>query len=623
LAILDPQGGIREVNAALAVWLEQEPVEVIGKSIASILTERCPTWGQAWSQLDGSAQTFSHEQWEIPAADGEPLQRFRAELTRAPGVLLFRLNSILPPCLDLPAEGCEKCLSAAPARRDMFFRLIRAEEQLQQLMQKWPGIVFSQRPDGSFYFVSPKIEELTGVPLADWQKQAGRFWQVIHEADLTMLQQQVKMGAVAREPITSTFRIRHVQSGKVSYILEHRQAVVTRGGLVLGYEGVWLDLTRQTLVEKRLNAASWKETLSSLTMGLAHDFRNIMAGILALTETFQSQLDKEHPFQQGLALMRANAWQGSQSIQRILQLYHGQSGEKNYQDLNELVQEMVEMSRRMLPRRILIETHVAPGRLPLYVDGFELRQAFLNLAVNARDAMPQGGRLVVETSRHESFPPLSFVRGTLPRLPAICFTMRDTGSGINPQHLPSIFDPFFTTKALDKGSGLGLYNVLLFTEKHQGAVSVESEMGKGTAFRLWLPEADFTEAEQSAQAAAQGPTLLLCGAPGQTLDSTAEFLRQHGLLLVTAASPEAARETLRSPNYRFAGVVLQTTAQSAALLADIKRENLSVKTILQVIGRNVDEVEAAFLAHSDLVLPAEVTGHEIVGKIRSLLTAPV
>jgi hypothetical protein len=260
--------------------------------------------------------------------------------------------------------------------------------------------------------------------------------------------------------------------------------------------------------------------------------------------------------------------------------------------------------------------------LPFYVDSFEFRQAFLNLAVNARDAMPQGGPLHIETSRHTALPELKFFRGKLPRLPAVCLAMKDAGSGIPSRHLPSIFDPFFTTKALDKGSGLGLYNVLLFVEKHQGAVSVDSEEGQGTTFRLWLPEADFTEAERAAQAPPSEHTLLVVGASGQALDGTAEFLRANSFYPVVASNPKAAWECLRSPHYQFDAVILQTTAQYPHFFADIKKEQLPVKLILQVIGCNPDELESSFVQRADFVWSAETMGHEVVRKIRSLLASP-
>ena len=136
----------------------------------------------------------------------------------------------------------------------------------------------------------------------------------------------------------------------------------------------------------------------------------------------------------------------------MINLHLGQTGERNYHNLNEIAADLVELVGKILPRRICIRTELAAQSLPVYVDVVELHQVVINLLLNAADAMPQGGNLTLRTSRHEVLPPLENVKGVTPRLPCICLTIEDTGCGIKERHLASIFDPFFTTKS--KGSGL-------------------------------------------------------------------------------------------------------------------------------------------------------------------------
>ena len=170
--------------------------------------------------------------------------------------------------------------------------LLRAEARLEGLTRRWPCVIFSQRPDFSLQFASPNIKELTGLDAADWCRPAAdRFWEVVHESDAADLQQQFKRAVQTSQPVTNTYRIRHALTGRVAYILEHRQPAITRNGLLLGYEVVWLDVTRQTIAEKRLSTAAWKETLAVLTLGMAHDFTNIIAGIHSLSESFLAQMD--------------------------------------------------------------------------------------------------------------------------------------------------------------------------------------------------------------------------------------------------------------------------------------------------------------------------------------------
>jgi signal transduction histidine kinase len=505
----------------------------------------------------------------------------------------------------------------------MFVRLMQAEAKLDNLVRRWPGVIFSQRPDYTFQFVSPKIENFTGVPVGYWERPPQRFWEVVHEADVEEVKLQIKRAMQAPQGVTSTYRIRHVQTGQVAYVLEHRQAVVSPNGLLLGYEGVWLDVTRQTIAERRLSTAAWKETLGLVTMGLAHDFSNIMAGIHALSESFLTQIDAKHPFQEGLNLIKQHSLQASQLVHRIIQLHHGKTGEHNYHDLNEIVADVVDLSRKILPRRIQVALELAPMALPLYVDAVEYCQVILNLVLNAVDAMPEGGKLLLRTSLEKQLPVLTCVQGTLPRLPCLCLTVQDTGCGIPAGNLASVFDPFFTTKPMNKGSGLGLYNAHLFAEKHQGAISVDSVEGKGTVFRVWLPQADFSETERmDSSTSGQRCSILLVGLASEVLQSTTEFLRLHGYHVVVTHKAEQMLALLKAAEIPFTGLlVLAETAAAPMmpLIPQVRRHYPVLKIIVQVIGCNRDELDSHALARANLILDSGLKEEDIVSQLQTVL----
>jgi PAS domain S-box-containing protein len=549
LAILDANGRITDINETFSHWLEQPVSDVMGQVLWELLEARCPAWRESLGALRSRDGTFAEVKLRLasgdfPAAlengaDVTPapnnagprttsgpaasdttslpppgpsgIQWFSLELARQVTASFVRLHSILPPLADLAEATWDEHLRNESARREMFVRLLRAEAQLKTLSDRWPGVIFSQRADFTFRFVSPKIEELTGVSVAEWQAKPHLFWHVVHESDAEELRQQLKHARQTGQAVTCTYRVRHAQTGRVAYVLEHRQPGVSRGGLLLGYEGVWLDVTRQTIAEKRLSSAAWKETLSVLTMGLAHDFSNVMAGIHALSESFLDQVGAGHEFTEGLTLIKTNTRQASHLVHRIINLHQGKTGDSNYHNLNEVAADLADLIRKIIPRRLQFTTELTAEPLPVYLDVVELRQVVLNLVLNAIDAMPQTGRLVLRTAADHKAPDakeeasslapgtLRLMQGTPPRLPAARLSVQDSGCGIQPRHLASIFDPFFTTKPPNKGSGLGLYNAKLFIEKHRGAITVESKEGAGTAFHLWLPQADFTEAEQEAQ----------------------------------------------------------------------------------------------------------------------------
>jgi PAS domain S-box-containing protein len=619
-AILDAKRRVVEVNPALADWLAQDAAACQGKRLEDLFQENHPEWTEPIRACLANVEHF--QRINLLSSAGPRKCWFCLEIARNAAGYFMGLDSILPPENEPAENGWYDLLQTDPGQRNLFARMHRLETLLKQLANNWPGVIFCQRADFSFPFVSPKIEELTGVSAAEWHDQPQRFWQVVHESDAEELRQQLKRIQQVPHGVTTTYRIRHIHTGRVAYVLEHRQAVTSGSGSLLGYEGVWLDVTRQTIAEKRLSAAAWKETLAVLTMGLAHDFSNIMAGIHSLSESFLAQVNSDHAFHEGLTLIRQHSLQANQLVRRIINLHHGKTGERNYHDLNEIVSDLVDLAQKILPRRVQITALLAPEELPLYVDAVEFRQVIINLTLNAADAMPQGGKLFLETSMHREFPVCGHVEGAWPRLPAVSLTVEDSGCGISPRHLASIFDPFFTTKAINKGSGLGLYNARLFIEKHRGAISVDSTEGIGTTFRIWLPQADFTEAEQAVAAESHiRRSLLLVGAAGKLRDDIVEFLRLHSYHVVVANHEGKAIEDLQNSDYQFAGLMIllePKDAQLAALVNEVRRRFPSLKVIIHAVGCNQEALADQVLRQSDLILSPDMSGGVVLAKLKTV-----
>ncbi len=176
---------------------------------------------------------------------------------------------------------------------------------------------------------------------------------------------------------------------------------------------------------------------------------------------------------------------------------------------------------------------------------------------------------------------------------------------------------------MNKGSGLGLYNARLFVEKHHGAISVESAPGAGAAFRLWLPQADFTEAEMAQELSGQRPRcLLLAGRAGKSLDSMAEFLRLHNYQVVLATRNAAV--VLHSAEYHFDGVMVQVEAKERGVLplVEAAREcRWPLKTIVQIVGCNQDELETRLLQKADLIISADLPEEVILARLSVTLAS--
>jgi signal transduction histidine kinase len=611
MAILNPSGGLLEINKPLCHWLEKPVTELIGESFWDILAKISPDWNEPVLQASRSAASFSRLDLKMSARQEQPPQCF-----------FVRLSSSPPPLADAQEGLWDGPLQNDSTRRDMFVKLLCAEARVEGLTRRWPCVIFSQRPDFSLQSASQNIKELTGLDAADWCSQRDRFWEAVHESDAADLRQQFNHAVQSKSPVTNTYRIRHALTGRVAHILEHRQPVITPHGLLLGYEVVWLDVTRQTIAERRLSTAAWKETLAVLTLGMAHDFTNIIAGIHSLSESFLARVDDKHPFYEGLSLIKKSSLQAAQLVKRMVNLHLGQTGERNYHNLNEIAGDLVDLVTKILPRRIQLVADFSPAQLPAYLDVVEFRQVVINLLLNAADAMPRGGRLTLRTSRHEALPALENMKGTAPRLPCVCLAIEDTGSGIKQQHLASIFDPFFTTKA--KGSGLGLYNARLAIEKLQGAISVISREGVGTTFQIWLPETDFSESRRVEATASRNNqarrNLLLLGLPGEVFDKTAELLRSHNYQIVTAASSDSLAQLLQSSDYHFDGVVLLAQPNDPvlnSLPAEVRQQNKNVKLVLKLAGCDQDDLDAQLLKGVDLLLNPDLSESDMLLKLKT------
>jgi signal transduction histidine kinase len=625
-AFLDPEGRTLQVNQAFKAWWGEWDGPPLPGDYWVFLQARAAGYHEMFERLRANADTFAQLTFQFSCEEEtSDSPWFNMELARHEGGTVVRIHSALPPLAKLEESAFDDVLRSEPARREMFVRLLRVEAQLEGLMHRWPCVIFSQRPDFSFEYVSPQMESLAGISPAACSENPRRFWQLVHEADAGELQQQIARSVSASANLTTTYRIRHTLTGRIIYILEQRQPLLSRNGLLLGYDVAWMNVTRQTIAEKRLCTAAWKETLAVLTLGMAHDFSNIMAGIHSLSESFLTQVEASHSFHEGLSLIKSNSLQAGQLVHRMIHLHRGQTGERAYLDLNTLVMEVVELLRKILPRRIQIAAELSPEALAIYADVVEFRQVVINLTLNAADAMPHGGLISLRSSVHPELPPVAHYTGVLPKTPAVCLAIEDCGMGIERRHLSAVFDPFFTTKT-QSGSGLGLYNARLFVEKHHGAISVKSVEGKGASFCIWLPQADFSESERE-PAANTVPvlrhTLLLHGQPGSVRGAMTEHLRSQGFHVVEAHSPEAAGDYLSAPDYEFSAVLVlvepNETVLSALMEELDKPRAREFKRVVQLVGLDQDALEARTLNRFDLVLSSELSPREQLCRLKALL----
>ena len=250
-------------------------------------------------------------------------------------------------------------------------------------------------------------------------------------------------------------------------------------------------------LETQVNQLRRFEAIGRLAGGIAHDFNNVLGSILGWAELGQTDLPADHRARQRFDKIRAQAERAAALTRQLLAFARRQVLEPQNLDINSLVSESVNLMGKVLGEHVQIELRLADGLEPAFADASQLEQIVMNLCINARDAMPEGGTLAISTRMAEIRPGVEEFRSYFRPGRYVQLTIADTGTGMDAQTLEHIFEPFFTTKEVGKGTGLGLATVYGIVKQHNGIIDVESKLGQGTRFHVYLPVgAGVTEARE-------------------------------------------------------------------------------------------------------------------------------
>jgi two-component system cell cycle sensor histidine kinase/response regulator CckA len=247
------------------------------------------------------------------------------------------------------------------------------------------------------------------------------------------------------------------------------------------------DISERAMLERQLRQAQKMEAIGQLAAGVAHDFNNILTVIQGHAGLLQQRLSGESPQTKSLNEINNAAGRASTLIRQLLMFSRKQMMQFRYLDLNDILGNAIKMLERLVGEHVQIEFKAENSLPSIHADSSMVEQVAMNLAVNARDAMPNGGRVVIHTSVQ------TVHRGPTPMDPErrdgefVCLAFADTGVGMDTQILSRIFEPFFTTKPVGKGTGLGLSTVFGIVRQHHGWLEVESKPKEGTRFRIYFP----------------------------------------------------------------------------------------------------------------------------------------
>ncbi len=415
-----------------------------------------------------------------------------------------------------PSEYTDEDVDTAEALASITYDIVarkRAEADVQRVVSASPAVIYHRRiePDRiKLTWISDNLQRITGYSVHDAMKP-GWWYECVHEQDRAKVVDADRQLDADTQPAL-VFRLRH-QDGHDVWMRDERRVLRDAQGTATEVVGSWSDVTRLVELEAQLRQAQKLEAVGQLAGGVAHDFNNLLTVITGYSEMLLNLVPAGDRAREFVADIRAAGERATALTRQLLAFSRKQVLEPRVLDLNSALGDVEKMLRRLIGEHIELTVVKAPGLGMVRVDPGQLEQVIVNLAVNARDAMPDGGRLTFETAE------VTLDERMTARFPGtktgryVQMTVADTGCGMSREVQARLFEPFFTTKDVGKGTGLGLATVFGIVSQSEGAIDVTSVPGAGSTFRVWLPEvkapADRPRVPPVAQARSGTETILL------------------------------------------------------------------------------------------------------------------
>jgi PAS domain S-box-containing protein len=361
------------------------------------------------------------------------------------------------------------------------------EAYLAAIVESADDAIVGQTPEGDVQSWNPGAARLYGYSAAEMIGQSvSKLVPPDGVEELEGLLKRVAHGEHIRQ-----FETTHLKkNGKAVPVSLTISPIRDNDGLIIGVSAAARDMSDRKALEERLRQAQKMEAIGQLAGGIAHDFNNLLSGIIGYTELLRQGVNANDTRRGDLDEIAKAARRAAALTRQLLAFSRKQVLQPTVLDLNALVTDASALLKRLIGDQIRLSTKLSGDLWPVVADASQIEQIILNLAVNARDAMPEGGRLSIETSNVE-LDDADILHHTVARPgPYVMLAVSDTGCGMDEETRRRIFEPFFTTKGLGRGTGLGLATVYGVVQQSGGHIWVYSEPGRGAAFKVYLPRAE-------------------------------------------------------------------------------------------------------------------------------------
>jgi PAS domain S-box-containing protein len=372
-------------------------------------------------------------------------------------------------------------------RKNAATALREAEDKYRNLVESSPAIVYLAEPHPPFspIYVSPNVTRF-GYTAEEWFDRPDMWVSLIHDEDRARVLRATENAVAQGEETDMEYRV-VAKDGAIVWLHDKGRFVLDEQGNKTGWQGMMVDITKNKELEDQLRQSQKLESVGLLAGGIAHDFNNMLTAINGYSELTMRKMGENDPLRRNILEIKKAGQRSADLTHQLLAFSRQQILQPIVLDLNETIVDTIKMLSRLIGEDIQLTTTLNPNTGLVKVDQGQISQIIMNLAVNARDAMPQGGKLTIETANIFLDP--DYARKHVGVLPGayVMLAVSDTGSGMSRQTKEHIFEPFFTTKEIGQGTGLGLATVYGIVKQSGGSIEVYSEESVGTTFKLYLP----------------------------------------------------------------------------------------------------------------------------------------
>jgi len=386
--------------------------------------------------------------------------------------------------------------------------LAESDRRHRTLLANLQGMVYRCRNDQprTMEFMSEGCRSLLGVRPESFKNGDLTYESIIHPEDRERVWNELQESIAKKIPFTIEYRVKHA-GGRWRSVLEQGRAIFDEQEHVVALEGIVTDITDRVYaeqsrrsLEEQLRQAQKLEAIGTLAGGIAHDFNNILAAIMGSAELLRMDVPKDHPGYEFIQQIMTAGNRAKGLVQQILTFSKRTDSSRDIVHLQPMVKECVRLIRATIPAMVEISSDVADDCAPVLADPTQIHQVLVNLCTNAWHALPErGGHIEVKLEMVDVDEVTAAIHPDLCPGPHVRLSVRDNGSGMDKAVLERIFEPFFTTKPAGKGTGLGLSVVHGIVKAHKGAIMVESTLGKGSTFFIFLPAAKMPEPEKAGE----------------------------------------------------------------------------------------------------------------------------